>query len=66
MKSAEEIRDLVALALVNISKHFVPDVKLTFVARLPSNDEADVVVTEDDLREAAKALVRCAEREAKR
>ena len=44
--------------LDEIRKSFVPEIKLTFIARLPGNDEADMVVGDDDIDEAIKALER--------
>jgi predicted RNA-binding protein with PUA domain len=38
--------------------YFVPEVRLTLIARLPGNDDADLVVTADDTAEAIKALQR--------
>lgn len=42
---------------------FVPGMKLTFIARDPSNPEADFLMTEDDLVEVAELLVRSSKRE---
>jgi hypothetical protein len=44
--------------LYQISKFFKPEMKITFIARLPGNDNADFVLTIDDLDEAIKALQR--------
>lgn len=38
--------------------YFVPEVRLTLIARLPGNDDADVVVTADDTAEVLKAIQR--------
>lgn len=37
---------------------FKPGMKLTFIARLPGNDEADMVVTDDKLAEVAALVQR--------
>jgi hypothetical protein len=44
---------------------FKPDagMKLTFIARDPSNSEADFLISEDDLSEVAELLIRSAARE---
>ena len=42
----------------HIKKLLTPDMKLTLVARKPGNDEADIVLTDDDLAEAVKVLQR--------
>jgi hypothetical protein len=56
-----------------VSKHldaiqrevFKPDagMKLTFIARDPSNPEADFLLSEDDLSEVAELLIRSSQRE---
>lgn len=40
------------------ARWFMPGVKLTFVARLPSDPHADIIVTADDPDEVIKALER--------
>lgn len=44
---------------------FKPDagMKLTFIARDPTNPEADFLLSEDDLAEVAELLVRSSKRE---
>jgi len=44
--------------LNEISLLFKPNIRITFIARLPGNDEADVVLSIDDLSEAIKVLER--------
>lgn len=44
-------------------RYFAPGAKLTLVVRRPDDDEADIVTTSDDLREAVGALNRTIERE---
>ena len=48
--------------LNQIATLFKPGMLLTFVARKPGNDEADVVLTVDDLSEVRKVLDRTMER----
>ena len=43
-------------ALIELEKLFVPGMKLTFIARLPGNDEADCLIT-NDTTEGIAALV---------
>jgi hypothetical protein len=38
--------------------YFKPEMKLTFIARLPGNDNADFMLTIDDLDEVIKVLER--------
>ncbi len=44
---------------------FKPDagMKLTFIARDPSNPEADFLMSEDDLSEVAELLIRSSQRD---
>ena len=56
-----DISDLLQAKLVNVLvKHiepiFKPGTKLAVIARAPGNDEADVIVTDDNL-DALKALI---------
>lgn len=44
--------------LNRIAKNFKPGVKLTLIARTPGNDEADFVLSIDDIDEAIKVLER--------
>jgi len=54
----EEVNQEVNFCLNRISKCFKPEAKLTFLARIPNNDEADYVLTNDDLPLAIEALKR--------
>jgi hypothetical protein len=57
--SMEEIRRIVGSHLAQLSPLFVKDIKLTFIARLPGNQEAELVVTDDpELGEVVKAIER--------
>ena len=56
-----DISDLLQAKLVNVLvKHiepiFKPGTKFAVIARTPGNDEADVIVTDDDL-DALKSLI---------
>lgn len=42
---------------------FKPGMKLTFIARDPTNPEADFLMSEDDLSEVAELLIRSSKRE---
>ena len=42
----------------HVAPMFSPAVRLTIVARLPGNDGADVMVTNDDFDEVVKAVER--------
>lgn len=44
--------------LEKMENMFRPGVKVTFLARTPGNDEADFVMTNDDLSDAINALER--------
>lgn len=45
-------------ALGELARLFVPEMKLTFVARHPTSAECHVVVTNDDLTELAKLIAK--------
>lgn len=42
---------------------FKPGMKLTFIARDPTNPEADFLMSEDDLSEVAELLIRRSKRD---
>ena len=44
--------------LGEIAGNFRADAKLTLIIRIPENNDADLVMTKDDLAEAIKALER--------
>lgn len=44
--------------LTQLEKVFVKGTKLTLIARLPGNDEADILLTMDDFDEIAKVVER--------
>lgn len=49
--SVDELHGEIADALERLSRLFVPGMKLTFIARMPGNGEADVLVSEDEMAE---------------
>jgi hypothetical protein len=48
-------------SLNRLQELFISEMKLTFIARLPGNHEADVIITVDDLSEIAKLIERRAQ-----
>lgn len=59
MLTLPELRMALATVLHTLSEtYFVPEMKLTLVCRLPGNDEADIVTSDDDLAEVQKAIAR--------
>lgn len=55
---------IVSRHLDNIEREvFKPGMKLTFIARDPTNPEADFLLSEDDLSEVAELLIRSSKRE---
>jgi hypothetical protein len=46
-----ELHHEICDALEDLSRLFVPGMKLTFIARFPGNDEADVLVSDDQIPE---------------
>jgi hypothetical protein len=44
--------------LNQMARHFKPDMKLTFIARKPDNDNADFVLSSDDIDLVIKVLER--------
>jgi hypothetical protein len=61
--TTEEMRLAVASRMVEIAALFVPEVTVTVLVRHPSDDRADICLTDDELPELAKMLARCIERE---
>ena len=53
-----EVTRQVGMHLERIAELFKPEIKLTLIARLPGNDEADFLLTSDDLGEALKLIKR--------
>jgi hypothetical protein len=56
------MHDEVEAALNELRGLFKEKCQLTFIMRMPGCDEADVLVTNDDIQELKKLLVRCEER----
>jgi len=51
--------------LDDIAKLFIQSAKLTLIVRIPDNDDADFLLTNDDLKETTKALERMRAKEQK-
>lgn len=67
-KTRTKIADMQAAVeqhLNQIHEHFIPEVRLTFIARLPGNNEADVLITIDNLDELSRLIDRFKRRETK-
>lgn len=59
-----DLRESIANALDQIREDcFKPDMHLTLIARLPSNPECELVVTEDQIDDLIATLERCKARE---
>lgn len=54
----ERMQRAVTEALVRLEGQWKPGVKLTFIARNPGNDDADVLITSDALPEVLKLVQR--------
>ena len=59
----ERMRLAVAAHMGEIASLFSPEVTVTVLVRHPSDDRADICLTDDELPELAKMLARCIERE---
>ena len=65
MSAIEAMRADVERALTDIKRrHFVNTIELTFIARLPGNSDADVLISNDDPQEI-KALIERRHKETK-
>ena len=53
-----EVQQIASAKLEEIAECFKPGAKLTLLVRTPGNDDADFLLTNDDLSEAIKALQR--------
>lgn len=49
-------------SLKKLLLHFSPGVRLTLIARMPGNDEAEFVISQDSLQDLSEALARGAAR----
>lgn len=59
-----DMQDEVSVALNQLRRCFVSQMQLTFIARLPGNDDADVLISNDDLFEIHKLVERMKKRKA--
>jgi len=59
----EEILKEIETTLNDLRPMFVDKAELTFIMRLPGNDNADMVVTDDDLSELRELIERSMMRE---
>lgn len=57
------VKQHIVEALCDLEPLFVPGMKLTFIARHPTNPEAHVLVTGDTIDEIRKALDTCRPKE---
>lgn len=62
-QSKQLMFDAVTKTLEQLAVLFVPEVKITFISRIPGNDESDVLITGDTIDELKKLLNRSAKRE---
>lgn len=58
MNSIEIVHRSVSNALESLAALFVPEMRLTFIARLPGSDTSDIVVTNDSHEELARVIQR--------
>lgn len=66
MNAKAEIHEALSRILArHVVPLFVPGIKLTILARLPGNDEADVMVSDDGIDELMALIQRSALREPK-
>ena len=56
--SIEEVNKRVSGLLNEIAQSFVSGVKITLLVRVPGNDDADFLLTNDELSEVSKAIER--------
>jgi hypothetical protein len=54
----QDLHEEICTGLTYLSRLFVPGMKLTFIARLPGNGEADVLVSDDQMDEIIKLVQR--------
>lgn len=58
MDTIQELHRDCEMHLNRIHENFVPGSKVTLIVRTPGNDEADFLLTIDDLNEVAKVIER--------
>lgn len=54
----EEVHNAASIHLSEIAEYFKSGVKLTLLVRTPGDDDADFILTNDDLDEVIKAIER--------
>lgn len=54
----QDVYDQIEPHLLAIESHFKSEIKITLIARLPDNDEADFIMSTDNLAKAIEALKR--------
>ena len=57
-KVLAEFHEFVVDRLIEIAKWVSPDAKLTLMIRVPGDDDADCVITSDDMAELAALVAR--------
>jgi hypothetical protein len=63
MADLRHVHETIAEALESLHADlFIPDMRLTLVARRPGNTECELVVTDDDLAEVIKVVRRSQKR----
>lgn len=62
-QAVERVRQCVEDVMLDLQNLFVDEVKLTFITRLPGNDDADMVITRDNLNEVRKVIDRMLQKE---
>jgi hypothetical protein len=53
-----EVREIISGHTDAILREFKPGAKITVLARIPGNDDADMLLTNDDLEQVAAAIER--------
>jgi hypothetical protein len=55
----EQVHDEINRALNDLRQLFKPECQLTFIMRIPGNDEGDMLISNDDLGKLEKLVQRC-------
>lgn len=58
MGLSNELQREIEVHLERLEELFKPEVRLSFIARLPENNEADILLTRDDPKEVIKLIER--------
>ncbi len=61
--TVKEAHETVSEALNNLRPVFTDKAELTFIMRVPGNDEGDMIITNDNLSELRKLIKRSVRRE---